>query len=665
MSGGDALNDGPDPISTADGPNSRLFLAGDGRLRLDPVRTRVELDGETLELGARSFTLLHTLMRHPMQLLSKDKLIELVWEGRAVSDAVLTTAIRELRRALNDDAKRPFWIKTEHGRGYRFIARVTEVSQSTSIEERRAPPHTPAAETGRFSSVVRRRLVLAAASAGAALIAFILVFVQPGGDRAQLDRSVAVLSFESLSPGDDIEWFAAGLAEELTNALTRMPYLHVASRRASDAAASQADGTAELGDLLGVAHLLEGSVRQDNGMIRVSVSLISADDGAQVWSGHYDRAFENILEIQSEISSDLANLLDTALDPETLRGMVSAGTESISAYEAYLRGQAAMRRFSQTGDHAHWRAAGDFLDRARSIDPTFAEAHAAAALVYRYENTPSLVMRPNPDTGETYRREYTARMGAAIAGARSEIEAAAYRARRDQELFELTEAAAAYETYLEERPNDWDRWFDYSNTLIMLGRFESAEEVVRDLDRRLPMADTFNRSILIQHATKARAFSLAADIARRTLAHAPYEGFALMESHAALLRVGAVEEAATINQRIQASDLGRFARQGAEMRQLCAEGDGAQVAEMGRDIIDEPRARIMAFGVLMMLGDEDAAYERLVQIDEPGIPGFAREMLFNPSVDPSRLPYLAEAVIAAGGRLAEPSPPLVRCPAPI
>lgn len=664
-----------DPETGGGAAQANYFLAA-GRLSVDVKDATVRLNGAPVPLGGRAFRLLVALMRRPMRLVTKAELIEEVWDGLAVSDSVLTTAVKELRQTLGDNARRPVWIKTEHGRGYRFIAPVSTIDPAAALQSgafdvaARPVPAAVPDQGGPASDLAGnkpglRRLAPAALAASALILTAILatILLQPSGAR-QVNRSVAVIGFENLSPGADIDWFAAGLAEEVTNALTRMPDLRVASRRASEAATASGGAPADIGRALGVAHLLEGAVRVEDETLRVTVSLIAAQDGVQIWSQRYDRPLGSILDIQADISTHVARLLDTSLNPDALAAMVTAGTDSIAAYEAYLRGQAAMREFSRTGAPQDWGRAGELMARARSIDPDFADAHAAAAVIYRYENTPSLVMRENPDTGEAYRREFTAHMDAAIRSARDSPEAAAYRARRDQELFNLTDAASAYADYLADRPNDVDRWFDYSNTLVMLGQFDQAQEVVRRLDSLLPDVDAYHRAFLIQHATKARDFELAADLARRTLQQAPFEGFALIEAHPALLRVGALDEAQAVNVRIQSSDLGRFAKMFSELRQICAEGDGARVAEMGQMIIDEPRARIHAFYVHEMLGNEDAAYARLAAIDTPGLPGASREMLFYPSLNRRRLPHLAAALEAAGGSLPDPAPPLVRCPPP-
>ena len=124
-----------------------VYLAG--ALRLDLADERVFLNGVALSLGHKSFALLVALVQSPQRLLTKDELIETVWDGRAVSDGVLTTAMRELRSALNDKARDPQFIQTVHGRGYRFLLEVEmegdlegETENPEIVQSR--PPETPA-----------------------------------------------------------------------------------------------------------------------------------------------------------------------------------------------------------------------------------------------------------------------------------------------------------------------------------------------------------------------------------------------------------------------------------------------------------------------------------------------------------------------------------------
>ena len=653
-------------------------LAADG-LVLDRRDERATLDGAVLDLRGKPFRLLALLMAQAPGLVTKDAIIAEVWNGMSVSDAVLTTAMRELRAALGDDARNPRWVRTVHGRGYRFIPPVRPAPAATGtdaagahdsapagaarVAEAPAPP--PAAEAAALSVGDRIGLRPAQMVIGSlvclAVISIGLISLGFRGAGAP-EKSVAVLSFTALSDDGDARWFADGLAEEISSALGRTPDLQVAARRAALAFDDGAATPREIGAALNVAHLVEGSVRLEDERVRVTVSLVSADTGVSRWSESYDRDFTDVLSLQGDIAARVATVLDTALDPAALEDMVRSGTDSLAAYEAYLRAQALMTEFARSGNHADWHAAAPYLERARSIDPEFAEAHALSATVFRFMNTPSLVMGPDPVTGEAYLQAYSERMDAAVAAARDPVQADVYRARRDQELFRLDEAREAYEHYLAERPNDVDRWFDYSNTLVMMGRHAEALEVVDRLDRLLPEEDLQNRAILVQHARKARDFDRASEIGLSLLASAPYHGFGLIETHTSLVLAGRVETAARINARIQESELGRFARMFADIYQACAEGDGARAIELGQRFIDEPRAVIQGYHMLRILGRDEEAYARLAPQDHPGVPDRLREMLFDPTFDPARLPHLAQAVRDAGGVVSAPAPLALHCP---
>ncbi|MGX6647425.1 winged helix-turn-helix domain-containing protein [Maricaulaceae bacterium MS644] len=656
-------------------------LAADG-LVLDRRDETATLHGAPLDIRGKPIRLLALLMARAPDLVTKDAIIAEVWDGLSVSDAVLTTAMRELRAALGDDARAPRWIKTAHGRGYRFIVAVTPAapaaeaiedaaspSASTALRSPQpgapsAPPteaETPAPSQPRLLGVRPAHAVIGAVLVIA--VGVIAAFTPGLRTPSAPDQSVAVLGFEAYSEDGDALWFADGLSEEISAALGRIPDLQVASRRATLAYDGDTQtSVAAIGEALNVAHLVDGSVRLDGERVRVTVNLIEAASGVQRWSDTYDRNFADILDLQGDIARHVAQVLDTALNAQALDAMVEAGTDSIAAYEAYLRAQAVITEFNRTGDGRDWAQALPLLDRARSIDPDFAEAHAVSAMVFRYLNTPSLVMRPDPLTGEAYLQAYSERMNAAVAAARDPLQAAVYRGRREQELFNLDAARQAYEAYLAERPNDTDRLFDHSNTLVMMGRHDEARAVVRRLDALLAPTDIQNRGYLIQHARKARDFDLAVDIASRTLQVDPYHGVSLIEAQLAMHYAGRHDEAAAIAARIQESELGRFAKLFSEIYRICAAGDGAQALALGQMFIDEPRAVFQGYDMLRLIGREDAAYARLAPLDEPGVPGRLRERLFDPSFDPRRFANLADAIERAGGSIAPPEPPLVFCP---
>lgn len=662
--------------SDNEGGAGGVRIAG-GRLEVDGQDCTARLDGAALNLGKRTFAVLCLLMDRPMRLVTKEDLIEEVWEGLAVSDAVLTTAMRELRQALGDDARRPTWIKTEHGRGYRFIAPVQGAPARTPADS--AAPSTNAAPAASASAIhdgpagaepassrPGRMVMLAAAGlvALAGLTAWLALDGPPPSPTTATDRSVAVLNFETRNGSEQTQWIADGLAEEITGALTRVPDLRVSSRRAVIGSYEPDTPLEQIGARLGAAHLLDGSVEVFDERVRISVALLKADDGVQLWSERYDRDLREVLSLQADISAHVADTLDTALDPDSLQRMAAAGTQSIAAYEAYLRGRAKMAEFARTGDAQPWRDALPLFNRARSIDPDFAEAHAASATVFRFLNTPSLVYQREAVTGEAYRRAYAERMDAAIAAARTPIDAEGYRAIRDMELFNLEAARQAFAVYVQERRNDIDAAFEYSNTLVMLGLHEDARAIVRRLVDTIPRSDAANRGALIQHATKSRDFDLAAELARETLADHPFHGLTLVESYIALLRVGDVDTAREVADRITASEVGWVAQMSIQMYQACADGDREAAAPLAERLTNHPQAYITAWQAHRAMNDDDAAYARLLELDRPGPPPprLRTLLLGDPSFDPARFAHLSEAIVNAGGRIVASAPAPVRCP---
>ena len=188
------------------------------------------------------------------------------------------------------------------------------------------------------------------------------------------DRSIAVLAFEDLSQDGDQEYFADGLSEELLNVLAQNPDLQVAGRTSSFAFKGQNKDLREIGELLNVAHILEGSVRKAGNRIRVTAQLISAEDGYHLFSESYDRDLTDLFAVQDELAARISEALHTELIGTT---SVQEVTETeIAAYDLYL----AAREKIHSRDPAEMYAAIDFLDRALAMDPDYAPAMAQKAL---------------------------------------------------------------------------------------------------------------------------------------------------------------------------------------------------------------------------------------------------------------------------------------------
>jgi TolB-like protein/Flp pilus assembly protein TadD len=195
----------------------------------------------------------------------------------------------------------------------------------------------------------------------------------PGG--AAEAPSVAVLPFSDLSPDGDQQHFCDGIAEEIINALTRIENLRVAPRTTSFRfRGTEMDGR-ELGDRIGVGHLLSGSVRKAGDRLRVNVELIGTTDGQRLWAERYDRELKDVFAIQDEIAQRTADALEVALSPRERRAIKHVATTNVQAYDYYLRGRSYFYQYRRRGIEF----ALQMFSRAIELDPSYASAYAGIA----------------------------------------------------------------------------------------------------------------------------------------------------------------------------------------------------------------------------------------------------------------------------------------------
>jgi eukaryotic-like serine/threonine-protein kinase len=188
------------------------------------------------------------------------------------------------------------------------------------------------------------------------------------------EKSVAVLPFTSMSADPDSEYFGDGIAEEIINALGRLPGLRVAARASAFAFRGKADDLKAIATQLGVRTVLEGSVRRAGIRVRVTAQLVDVDSGFQLWSERYDRELTDIFAIQDEIATAIAKRFEVILGAEASGRLVQPGTTNLKAYDLYVRGRALLHRRG-----ASLAAASQAFEDAVAIDPDYAPALAGLA----------------------------------------------------------------------------------------------------------------------------------------------------------------------------------------------------------------------------------------------------------------------------------------------
>jgi adenylate cyclase len=191
---------------------------------------------------------------------------------------------------------------------------------------------------------------------------------------ADIDRSIAVLPFADMSPDKDQEYFTDGLSEELLNLLAKIPELKVASRSSAFQFKDKGVDIKEVAKQLGVAHVLEGSVRKDGKQLRITAQLIKADDGFHMWSETYDRELKGVFAIQDEISAAVVEALKVTLLGEAPK----ARETDPEAYAFFLQG----RYLVNAQGEENGRNAAIAFQSALAIDPVYAPAFAGLSEVY-------------------------------------------------------------------------------------------------------------------------------------------------------------------------------------------------------------------------------------------------------------------------------------------
>jgi serine/threonine-protein kinase len=200
--------------------------------------------------------------------------------------------------------------------------------------------------------------------------------------------TIAVLPFLNLSSDKENEYFSDGLAEEIINALTRLPNLRVTARTSAFAFKGAQEDVRRIGETLNVASVLEGSVRKAGNRVRISVQLIGVDEGNNIWSERFDREMTDVFEIQDEISHAIVENLKVRLAAESTDNAAAVAapiikryTDNLEAYDLYLRGRYELYKMTREGLDASKR----LFEEAIRLDPKYAPAHDGLAYCWYSE----------------------------------------------------------------------------------------------------------------------------------------------------------------------------------------------------------------------------------------------------------------------------------------
>jgi TolB-like protein len=308
-----------------------------GRFRLDPQQRALWRDDAPVRLSRRALDILCALVAARGEVVTKDQLMAQVWSGLVVEESNIHVHVSALRKALDDGAGGQTQVVTVTGRGYRFIALDRSQPDRTEIRHGPSLPDRP---------------------------------------------SIAVLPFTNLSGAVEQEYFADGIVEDITTALSRTRWLFVIARNSSFTYKGRTVDVRQVGRELGVRYVLEGSVRKAADRVRITGQLIDADTGAHLWADRFDGGLVDIFDLQDEITASVVSAMMPKLEQAEIDRARRKPTASLDSYDYLLRGMASVYRWTP----ADINDALKLFDRAIALDPDFTTPHGMAAWCYLWRN---------------------------------------------------------------------------------------------------------------------------------------------------------------------------------------------------------------------------------------------------------------------------------------
>src|SRR5712671_957611 len=293
-----------------------------GRFRFDLRQRELKRDGLPVQLGGRARDILWVLASANGEVVSKDELMTRVWPGLAVEENNIQVHISALRKALDEGKDGQAYVVTVPGRGYRLVGTKAAPSFSVRDVDTRPGPVIP--------------------------------------DKP----SIAVLPFQSMSDDPGQQYFADGVVEEIITALSRFSGLFVIARNSSFTYKGRSVDIKQVGAELGVRYVLEGSVRKTANRVRITGQLIDASNGAHLWADRFDGALGDIFDLQDQVTSSVVGAIAPKLEQAEIERAKRKPTESLDAYDYFLRGIASAHRMSSeaTGEALRLFAKSSELD---------------------------------------------------------------------------------------------------------------------------------------------------------------------------------------------------------------------------------------------------------------------------------------------------------------
>lgn len=445
-----------------------------GEFALDPVRRVLDKGDENIRLNSKALDLLLVLIENHGRTVSKDELLDRVWEGQFVEENNLSVHVAALRKALGERKNENQFIVTVPGKGYKFIAELKENCDSAFEQPKFAVAGEEIEqlpEPKPLSPIKRNKFIVAAVMAG------VLMAVGTGawflfGRSAAKDiqiESIAVMPFVYEGGNADNEYLSDGITESLIGDLSQLPNLTVKARNSVFHYRGAQIEPLKVGRELSVQALLLGRIAERGENLVLSVELVQASTGNHLWGTQYTRKLSDLSSLQTEIARDVSQRLRQKLTNGAASG--AGQTTNAEAYQLYLKGRYLWNK-RKHGEHLKAIA---FFEQAIALDPNFALAYAALGDVYTVES----FRAPSAEKDQKGREAALK----ALAISPNSAEAHAVLAKIEWNAYNWAESEKHFKLAIESNPNYASAHQWYAENLLRLARIdESISEINRAME---------------------------------------------------------------------------------------------------------------------------------------------------------------------------------------
>ncbi|WP_186294390.1 winged helix-turn-helix domain-containing tetratricopeptide repeat protein [Bradyrhizobium guangdongense] len=403
---------------------------------LDFERRELRRAGALVALEPQVFDLLTFLVRNRDRVVTRDNLLDAIWNGRVVSESTLASRINAVRRAINDSGEEQRLIRTVARKGVRFIGEVVETASAPPVPRDEATASLPLPDR----------------------------------------PAIAVLPFSNLSGEIEQDYFSDGISEDIITALSKLRWFFVIARNSSFIYKGRAVHLRQVADELGVRYVVEGSVRKDGERVRITAQLNDVATGSHLWAERYDRELADVFAVQDEITEAIVAAIEPQLyAAENFRAQRKP-PGSMDAWDLVMRALSHYWRVTRQ-DHVVAQA---LLEKAIALDPDYGKALGLLGTSYMF-------------TAHMGWMDMAAALPLAERAATAAIRADgedpwAHNALGHVHLFarRFEDALAEFETALQLNPNFALAQGYYGLALSYCGRWRDADEAARRAIRLSP-----------------------------------------------------------------------------------------------------------------------------------------------------------------------------------